>query len=52
MAASFVPQIPADDYPYAYEAVTHVMPAGREETFEFGLDLLLDGLETVRKSRR
>jgi hypothetical protein len=48
MAATFVPQIPPDTYPYAYEAVTHVMPAGRTETFEFGLDLILDGLEKLR----
>jgi AcrR family transcriptional regulator len=47
MAASFVPLISAEDYPYAYEAVTHVMPSGREETFEFGLDLILDGLEKL-----
>jgi AcrR family transcriptional regulator len=48
MAASFVPQISAEDYPYAYEAATHAMAAGREETIEFGLDLILDGLDRLR----
>ena len=52
LAASFVPLISAEAYPYAYEAVTHVMPSGREETFEFGLDLILDGLERHRHDIR
>jgi AcrR family transcriptional regulator len=35
----------ADEYPYVVEVITEVMQSGREEDFEFGLDLILDGLQ-------
>lgn len=51
LAQSFLPQIPADRYPYVIEhAHEHLLPPDPEEPteFEFGLDLILDGLERLR----
>ena len=45
VSASVLPQIPAEEYPYVVEVLGHVMSQGRREDFEFGLDLILDGLE-------
>ena len=50
-AASFVRELRAADYPYLAEhAEQHVAALGDEGTseFEFGLDLILDGLERAR----
>ena len=53
MAEGFLSQIPADVYPYVIEhAEQHLAPSspdGKSE-FEFGLDLILDGLERLRDS--
>jgi hypothetical protein len=38
-------QLSAQEFPHVVEIITHVMQSGRVEDFEFGLDLLLDGLE-------
>jgi AcrR family transcriptional regulator len=50
LAANFLREFPADDYPYLAEHIRgHVEPSeGREGTFEFGLNLVLDGLERLR----
>jgi AcrR family transcriptional regulator len=51
MAATFIPQIPADKYPYVIEhANEHLEQPDPDEPseFEFGLDLILDGLERLR----
>lgn len=45
VSASVLPHIPADEFPYVVEVIGHVMAHGRREDFEFGLDLILDGLE-------
>ncbi len=45
VSASVLPQIPVDEFPYVVEVLGHVMAQGRREDFEFGLDLILDGLE-------
>ena len=45
VSASVLPQIPADQFPHVVEVIGHVMAHGRREDFEFGLDLILDGLE-------
>ena len=45
VSASVLPQIPADEFPHVVEVIGHVMAHGRRERFEFGLDLILDGLE-------
>jgi AcrR family transcriptional regulator len=48
MAQAFLPQIPADEYPYVIEhAEQHLAEPDPDEPseFEFGLDLILDGLE-------
>jgi AcrR family transcriptional regulator len=48
MAQDFIPQIPADQYPYVIEhAKQHLAEPDPDEPreFEFGLDLILDGLE-------
>jgi AcrR family transcriptional regulator len=51
LAEGFLQQIPADEYPYVIEhAEQHIAPSspdGKSE-FEFGLDLILDGLERLR----
>jgi AcrR family transcriptional regulator len=50
MAAGFLRDFPADEYPYLAEHVEqHMEPSGeRQGTFEFGLDLVLDSLERLR----
>jgi len=45
VSADVLPQLPADEYPHLIEIVTEVMRSGRAENFEFGLELVLDGLE-------
>jgi AcrR family transcriptional regulator len=48
MAQEFIPQIPADRYPYVVEhAKEHLQEPDPDEPseFEFGLDLILEGLE-------
>jgi AcrR family transcriptional regulator len=51
LAEGFLQEIPADEYPYVIEhAEQHIAPSspdGKSE-FEFGLDLILDGLERLR----
>ena len=38
--------------PNVVEVITKIMQSGRDENFEFGLDLILDGLEkTLTKTR-
>ena len=59
--ATIRPQIPADEFPYVTEIMGYVLESstakaksdrkgavGYECEFEFGLDLILDGLERVR----
>lgn len=50
MAGAFLRAIPADEYPYLREMVVeHAMKSGYDESadFEFGLDLVLDGLQSL-----
>jgi AcrR family transcriptional regulator len=51
LAEGFLREIPADEYPYviehAYQHLADSAPSGKTE-FEFGLDLILDGLERIR----
>ena|ERR1700693_5035567 len=51
LAKTMLRQLPPDEYPYIAETVGgYVTGAGYEfaDEFEFGLDLILDGLETLR----
>jgi AcrR family transcriptional regulator len=51
VAESMLEPFPADEYPYMVEILTdHVMKPGYDygEEFEYGLDLILNGLERVR----
>ena len=50
LAANFLREFPADEYPYLAEHIRqHMEPSEeRQGTFEFGLDLVLDGLERLR----
>jgi AcrR family transcriptional regulator len=50
MAAKFLEDFPADEYPFLAEHIRqHVDPGESDEgAFEFGLDLILDGLERLR----
>jgi AcrR family transcriptional regulator len=55
VAGNILRQMPADQYPHLTElAVEHVMKPGYAyaNEFEFGLDLILDGLERIRDSPR
>lgn len=45
VSAAVLGQLSADTYPHVVEVITQIMQTGREENFEFGLDLILDGLE-------
>jgi AcrR family transcriptional regulator len=50
-AESILRQFPADEYPHLAETITeHVTKPGYDfaDEFEFGLDLILDGLERLR----
>ncbi len=50
-AAAFLPHTPADEYPYLNEFANEIaMESGHDGVveFEFGLDLILDGLERIR----
>jgi hypothetical protein len=50
IAGVFLQAIPADEYPYLREMVVeYTMKAGYDEQadFEFGLDLILDGLQRL-----
>ena len=52
---SFLEQVPADQYPYFLEhADQHMKPTKRDAVseFEFGLDLILDALEKIRRTRK
>jgi AcrR family transcriptional regulator len=50
LAARFLQQLPADEYPdFVEHVMQHLEPShGDEGGFEFGLDLVLDGLEGLR----
>jgi hypothetical protein len=51
LAANILRDLPARDYPYLAEMITeHAMKPGYDyaDEFEFGLDLILDGLERLR----
>ena len=55
MAEAFLGQFPADQFPHLAELTTqHVMQPGYDygDEFAFGLDLILDGVERVRTTRR
>ena len=51
MAATFLRELPGDEYPYLVEHVHQHLkePSPEDEgSFAFGLDLILDGLERIR----
>ena len=53
LAEGFLREIPAEEYPYIVEhAEQHIAPPDPEgkSEFEFGLDLILDGLERLRST--
>ena len=53
VAQSMLEPFPADEYPYMVEILTdHVMKPGYDygDEFEYGLDLILNGLERVRST--
>ena len=45
VSAEVLGQLSAEEFPHVVEVISHVMTSGRVEDFEFGLELLLDGLE-------
>ena len=53
VAQTMLAQVPADEYPHLTEfTIEHVLRPGYDygNEFEFGLDLILDGLERTRES--
>ena len=54
MAAKFLREFPADEYPHLAEHIEqHMEPGdGHHSEFAFGLDLILDGLERLRDTGR
>jgi AcrR family transcriptional regulator len=50
LATTFLRGLPADDYPYLVEHIQHHIDSAHydEGDFEFGLDLILDGLDQLR----
>jgi AcrR family transcriptional regulator len=55
MAAAFERMIPADEYPYLHEHGKQHLAEGPHHdvsAFEFGLDLILDGLKKIHDSTR
>jgi AcrR family transcriptional regulator len=52
-AASFLPMLPADRYPFMHEMSAKIADRSLDGThdFAFGLDVILDGLERVRRAR-
>ena len=55
LAEKILAQLPTDEYPHLAELATeHVLQPGYDygDEYEFGLDLILDGLETLPHSRR
>ena len=51
VAQTILAQLPGDEYPHLTElAIEHVMQPGYDygDEYEFGLDLILDGLEKAR----
>jgi hypothetical protein len=48
----YLPQLPAEQYPYLNEAAATLAAAGYDpaDEFTFGLDLILDALEAMRTS--
>ena len=51
VSADVLGTLSATDFPHVVEVVTEIMRSGREESFEFGLDLILDGLERTLDRR-
>ena len=45
VSAQVLGQLDGERFPHVVEVITHVMRSGRVEDFEFGLELILDGLE-------
>ena len=52
MAEAFLSAIPADEFPFLCEVTEHMLRTGYDDSadFEFGLGLILDGLERARDS--
>jgi hypothetical protein len=48
VSADVLGTLSAEQFPHVVEVITHVMQHGRVEDFDFGLDLILDGLERTR----
>jgi AcrR family transcriptional regulator len=49
MMKDYLRSLPADRFPYVTKTVDQIMSGGREQRFEFGVDLLLRGLESYAR---
>ena len=47
VSADVLGSLSAEQFPHVVEVITHVMRHGRVEDFDFGLELILDGLERI-----
>lgn len=54
MAEAILASIPAEKYPYLHRMASHAMESGydAEADFDFGLEIILDGLERIRNEPR
>ena len=52
VSASVRDRFSPEEFPYVVEVIGEVMQTGRVEDFEFGLELILDGLERTLSSAR
>ncbi len=51
VSADFLAEMSMDQFPHVAEVVGRIAQTGRSEDFEFGLDLILDGLERRLQAR-
>jgi len=49
VSSDVLAQMSREEYPNVVDVVTEIVASGREESFEFGLDLILDGLERAQR---
>jgi AcrR family transcriptional regulator len=52
VSADVLAQLSTAEYPHVVEIISHVMRSGRVEDFEFGLELILDGLQRTLDGHR
>jgi Tetracyclin repressor-like, C-terminal domain len=52
VSGEMLAQMSPSAFPYVTTVITEIMQSGRQEDFEFGLDLILEGLDRRLKGGR